>query len=183
MLRRGDIVPTPRHTQRTPLHVLMSALRTGNAFTATGRRIDPLHRKVFTGPVRRNTPLINAVRQGRADIVAALIADGHDVNELCGPGRRHGRGVTALYVACRTGHRYWPSVVAEVVTVLLAANAETHQADSEGVTPLLIACEMGHTEIVTKLLAANANVNQADEEGRAPLWVACHGATPRSSRS
>ena len=28
-------------------------------------------------------------------VVAALIADGHDVNELCGPGRRHGRGVTA----------------------------------------------------------------------------------------
>ena len=61
------------------------------------------HRKVFTGPVRRNTPLINAVRQGRADIVASLIADGHDVNELCGPGRRHGRGVTALYVATWMG--------------------------------------------------------------------------------
>ena len=35
----------------------------------------------FIGPVRRNTPLIDAVRRGRADVVAALIADGHDVNE------------------------------------------------------------------------------------------------------
>ena len=33
---------------------------------------------VFTGPVRRNTPLMDAVRHARADTVAALIADGHD---------------------------------------------------------------------------------------------------------
>ena len=98
-----DIIPTPRTARRTPLHVLRRAMRDGTCLDASGRCIDPLHRKVFTGPVRRNTPLINAVRQGRADIVAALIADGHDVNELCGPGRRHGHGVTALYVATWMG--------------------------------------------------------------------------------
>ena len=141
-------------------------MRDGTCLDASGRRIDPLHRKVFIGPVRRNTPLINAVRQGRADIVVALIADGHDVNELCGPGRRHGRGVTALYVACRMGFT-------EVVTALLAANAETYQADSDGDTPLILACREGHTEIVKKLLIANAEVNKARKDGDTPLIIAC----------
>ena len=48
----------------------------------------------------------------------------------------------------------------EIVTKLIAANADVNQADMEGVTPLWIACQMGHTEVVTALIAANADVNQ-----------------------
>ena len=60
------------------------------------------------------------------------------------------------------------------VTMLLAANAEPNYADNEGVTPLFMACQKGHTEVVTKLLAANADVNQAVIEGFTPLIVASH---------
>ena len=45
------------------------------------------------------TPLINAARQGRSDIVAALLAEGGDVNEPT----TDGSGYTALIFACQLG--------------------------------------------------------------------------------
>ena len=78
-----------------------------------------------------------------------------------GPGQnrwRHG----AVNAACQNGHT-------EVVTKLLAANANVNQANNDGATPLYIACQQGHAEIVTQLLAANANVNKATERGATPL--------------
>ena len=55
-----------------------------------------------------DTPLIDAARHGRAAGVAALLADGADVNEP----KTDGSGATALYVACQEGRT-------EVVTKLL----------------------------------------------------------------
>jgi ankyrin repeat protein len=114
-----------------------------------------------------DTALIDAVRHGRAADVAALLADGADVNEP----KTDGSGATALYIACQEGHT-------EVVTTLLAANASVIQADNTGWTPLIIACQKGHTEVVTKLIAANASVKQATTDGWTPLTIACeHGHT------
>ena len=42
-----------------------------------------------------------------------------------------------------------------------------------GVTPLLIACSKGHSEVVTALLAANASVDQPSNNGVTPLFIAC----------
>ena len=56
-------------------------------------------------------------------------------------------------MACQHGH-------IEIVTKLLAANADVKQAINTGSTPLYIACENGHTEVVTTLLAADADVNR-----------------------
>ena len=67
---------------------------------------------------------------------------------------------------CQNGH-------VEVVTVLIASNANVNQADDEGTAPLWIACHNGHAENVTTLIAANANVNQADNNGATPLYTAC----------
>ena len=68
--------------------------------------------------------------------MAALIADGADVNEP----KTGGSGVTALYVACMKGHT-------EIVATLLAANANANEAQHiDGVTPLYIACQNGHGE-------------------------------------
>ena len=47
---------------------------------------------------------------------------------------------TPLLVACHRGH-------AEIVTKLLAANANVDQADNHGATPLIVACQKGHTEV------------------------------------
>ena len=46
-----------------------------------------------------DTPLIDAARNGRAADVAALLADGADVNEP----KTDGTGATALHVACHRG--------------------------------------------------------------------------------
>jgi hypothetical protein len=63
-------------------------------------------------------PLVEAARLGRTADVMALLADGADVNVTTkfdtGP------PVTALRMACGFGHT-------EVVTMLLAANAEVDQ--------------------------------------------------------
>ena len=80
-----------------------------------------------------------------------------------GQGRRGWRHATCASAA---GHT-------EIVTKLLAANANVNRATGNGLTPLYVACGQGHAEIVTKLLAANANVDQADEDGTTPLIVAC----------
>ena len=104
-----------------------------------------------------DTPLIVAVRQGRAADVAALLAGGADVNEV----DDDDDGRTPLYVACEIGHT-------EVVAALLG-DADVNQAAYDGMTSMCCACWKGHTEIVTQLLAANAEVNQADDEGFTPL--------------
>lgn len=105
---------------------------------------------------------ISAARAGNADEVIALLAAGVNVD-----GVSKANGGTALTFACMDGH-------ADVVTVLLGANAKVNMANGFGLTPLVFACRRGHTEVVTKLLAANASVDQADSEGETPLYAACH---------
>ena len=80
------------------------------------------------------------------------------------PGQQRGRHAAV---------RRLPGGPHRVVAKLIAANANVNQAENDGVTPLLIACQKGHTEIVTKLIAANADVNQANNNGATPLYVAC----------
>ena len=36
-----------------------------------------------------------------------------------------------------------------------------NQADNNGITPLLVACFNGHTEVAATLVDANADINQA----------------------
>ena len=107
-------------------------------------------------PVREgDTPLIHAVRRGHVGVVVAMLAEGdYDVNEAM----TDGSGITALWMACWTGH-------VSIVATLLAADADVNKARDIGVTPLYIACEKFHTAIVTVLIAANANVNKARDTG------------------
>ena len=70
------------------------------------------------------TPLINAARQGRSDIVAALLAEGVDANEPTTDGSGH----TALFFACQLGHFH-------IVTMLLDANAKVNVTTREHAFP------------------------------------------------
>ena len=68
-------------------------------------------------------------------------------------------GRTALYNACCKGH-------AELVAELLAANATVDQADEDGRTPLIVACQpdwrpKSHKGVITVLLAAGADAQEA----------------------
>ena len=64
--------------------------------------------------MRAGDRLFDAARRGRAADVAALLADGADVNEP------KEYGMTALYIACVHGFT-------DIVTALLAANADVNQ--------------------------------------------------------
>ena len=79
-----------------------------------------------------------------------------------------------LMGACRFDRR-------EDVAALIVAGADVNRAKkSSGVTPLLVACGMGHTEVVGMLLAAGAAVDQSRNDGVTPLYLACqegHTAT------
>ena len=103
-----------------------------------------------------NHPLMDAAWRGQEADVAALLADGADVNKPASDGS----GWTALLLACAAGHT-------NVVKTLLAANADIHQTNNDGCTPLWMASEKGRSEIVTILLAANAEAaRRRCEEGR-----------------
>ena len=111
---------------------------------------------------RHDTALSDACRCGELAEVAALIADGADVNEplFAGPHR----GVTPLLVAAHRGH-------AEITSALLAAGATINHSNEDGLTPLLIACQKGRAEVISVLLAAGASVDQGMADGTTPLIV------------
>ena len=55
-----------------------------------------------------------------------------------------------------------------------AGAAVDHQAQNNGATPLLIACQKGHVECVRLLCEAGAAVDRASDNGCTPLFMACH---------
>ena len=108
----------------------------------------------------RDTPLVEAIRGGRAHVVASFIANGvADVNQMtCG-------GDTLLYVASQAGH-------IDIVFMLLAMGVAVNQPSCDGETPLIVACFMGHADIVSLLIAAGAAVEYANQAGATPLNIA-----------
>jgi uncharacterized protein len=87
--------------------------------------------------------LFNAVENGDATAVQALLANGADVNAKL----RNGR--TVLMAASYCGYR-------EVLHVLLANGANVNAKDADGGTALMAACQKGHREVVQALFAHGA---------------------------
>ena len=67
-----------------------------------------------------------------------------------------------------------------VVILLSILEADANSSDSEGRTPLIIACGYGNIRIATLLLQAHANVNQQDKTGATALMFACYSETPHN---
>ena len=51
----------------------------------------------------------------------------------------------------------------DAVEMLLSLEADPNSSDSEGYTPLMIACDRGNIRIATLLLQAHANINQQNK--------------------
>jgi len=143
----------------------------------------------------RETPLMWAVREHRADLVTLLLTHGATVNAPTrtgdtppwvapnAGGGSHGLGIvrggwpergaraaipgamTALLYAARDGG-------ADLARLLLDAKADVNQAEANGITPLLMAITNDHMDVARALLDRGADVNVMDFWGRTPLFAA-----------
>jgi ankyrin repeat protein len=108
-------------------------------------------------------PLLqSAAREGRADMITALIAAGADVDAT------DAIGFTALFEAARDGQL-------EAVDALLAAGADVdHHSHARGLslTPLHLAAIGGDAAIVTRLAEAGADLDVQGATGATPLYWA-----------
>ena len=69
----------------------------------------------------------------------------------------------------------------DAVDMLLSIlEADPNSSDSEGVTPLMLACAHGNIRIATLLLQARANINQQDNDGWTALMYVCLSETPHN---
>ena len=111
-------------------------------------------------------PLCAAAARDRAEVVAALLGAGADVN-----GRENG-GWTALLWASANGH-------AETAALLIEAGAGVDDANDDGDTPLSLAARRGALGVVRLLLENSADAGKLDGDGDSPLdiaadWVGVH---------
>ncbi|CAG2246543.1 ANKRD50 [Mytilus edulis] len=87
---------------------------------------------------------------------------------------------TPLYVACRGGFlkllngwlRKHAEGHSEVVQYLIEAHANLNLVDSNGQTPLSVACDEGYDEVVKILVDHESNIHHQDNDGRTPLQIA-----------
>lgn len=101
---------------------------------------------------------VKACDDGDADAVRKFLAEGADSDTL-------DDGFPVLYQAAAVGH-------ANLVELLLSANASVDAPNEEGATPLCIAAQNGHTAVIELLLTAKASVDAPTQDGATPLSVA-----------
>jgi len=108
----------------------------------------------------RYGPLLQAVRQGDAQKVRALLDAGADVNA------RDRRAETPLHHAALLSRL-------EVARVLVEGGADVRACSPDGTTPLhYAAADANGTAVLELLLERGADVNAANRDGRTPLhWA------------
>jgi ankyrin repeat protein len=108
------------------------------------------------------TPLIEAAKAGRTDIVQLLLGKNANVNAL------DDGGGTALIWAVGHGH-------GDTAAALLKAGADVNVRDGHGQTALISACQLGLAAMVTQLLAApGLKIDNRDRLGYTALMWAAH---------
>jgi len=95
-------------------------------------------------PVAATAPLMVAAREGKADVVRALLS-GNDVNVNIADAQ----GNTPLIEAARFGHN-------DVVRALIGRGADLKLKNKEGQTALMLAVRNGHDDVVKILGEAGA---------------------------
>ncbi len=105
------------------------------------------------------TPLMEAAREGHAEVVAHLLAAGADPTHR---GNALGMGMSALHLAADRDR-------AEIARLLLSAGIAVDGGNATGSTPLIWALGEGSLETAGVLLDAGANPSLEDEHGYSAL--------------
>jgi ankyrin repeat protein len=149
---------------------------------------------LLSGPALAESPLADAIENGRREAAIELIAEGADVNAA------QGDGTTPLHWAAyqldielverlvdrgaraNTSNRYGASPLgeaakaanAELVGMLLKAGADADAPNADGETVLMLAARTGSAEVVKLLIDAGADVNarEAWRDQTALMWAA-----------
>ena len=164
---------------------IQTAAREGNlshikTLVALGVKVDSRH------PFTVETPLIEAARNGRVEVVKFLIENGADINLQgeawyaplhCAAQNGHVKVVKILLengaevdrFSNKPLHRTAEIGNIEIAEILLAYGADINTEKGRGFTPLHVAAGWGQAEMVRYLLVRGANVNPTTGEGITPL--------------
>ncbi len=162
LLKRGASVDDLHSYNRTPLIVASGYHHPGNIEILLKAGAN-----VRAQDTNNNTALLTHLSEGKVsfDIVRLLVNAGADVNH------KNGDGYTPIFYAVLNGNEYIARFLISKGAKLNERlpensipwqyynNASLHDAYGGGVTPLMIAAALGHTEIVKILLESGADVN------------------------
>lgn len=122
-----------------------------------------LLKKIFSGSADLSGPLIAAVTAGDLPATNELLERDADPNVFCPQGR------SLIWHASFSGNL-------PLLRLLLrygAAKSINDPCQHDYSTPLIAACERGHSDILVYLLESGANANMKSGSDRSPLWIAC----------
>ena len=111
----------------------------------------------WVNPVTRESPLLEACRQGHSQVVSLLLSR----NAKLGP--MPGTGVTPLHCACAHGHE-------EVALLLLSFGCDANIEDCSGLSCYEMADKNGHQDLAARLKRMQAQL--CDHSNRCVCKVA-----------
>lgn len=107
---------------------------------------------------------LDAVRKKEGDkVTEALNEPGTQIVNT----KDYTTGQTGLHIVVARRDLVW-------VQFLIAKGANVNARDNRGVTPLVLACEMGFLEGVDELIKSGARIDEANNTGETPLISAVH---------
>ncbi|CAL1544551.1 unnamed protein product [Lymnaea stagnalis] len=159
------------HTKRSRQGVTALIIAAGNGRAATveelinhGALVDE---KGFNGM----TPLLISAQCGHGNVADILIKKDADVNSTCSAIAYN----TPLALSVMRGDKV-------IVASLLEAKANTNIVNSDGFSPLHLACIGRHPDIVKMLINSGAQVDKVDKNMRTPLMYAAEKGDGESIR-
>jgi ankyrin repeat protein len=115
------------------------------------------------------TALSFAISGGKTQTVKLLIKRGADVNwKLL-------NGFSQLMLASRLQHHRG----GRIVEILLDNGADMKDVEARGLTPLMMACFFGNSDIASILIQRGSDVSSRDKSGYSALWYAAYNKKKR----
>ncbi len=124
----------------------------GSGETARVRQLLAENAPIETRDGQGNTPLLRATQGNHAQVAAALIEAGANVNA------QNNMQDSAYLLAGAQGYR-------EILELTLTHGADLKSTNRYGGTALIPACERGHVEVVQRLLRAGVDPNHVNRLG------------------